>query len=56
MRHHGQEVAFDWSVRSASTIQWAAFYSGCEHEIDTFTEGIGSRSLTTCTLRSPKEP
>jgi hypothetical protein len=39
VRHHGQEVEFDWSAASASTIQWAAFYSDCEHEIKTITEG-----------------
>ncbi|KAL1967105.1 hypothetical protein VTN77DRAFT_3629 [Rasamsonia byssochlamydoides] len=39
VRHHGQEVNFDWSPASASTIQWAAFYSDCEHEIKTITEG-----------------
>ncbi|KAL1981845.1 hypothetical protein VTN96DRAFT_2090 [Rasamsonia emersonii] len=38
VRHHGQEVDFDWSLASASTIQWAAFYSDCEHEIKTITE------------------
>ncbi|RJE22355.1 hypothetical protein PHISCL_05297 [Aspergillus sclerotialis] len=37
--HHGQEVQFDWSEQSASTIQWAAFYSDCEHEIMKITEG-----------------
>lgn len=37
--HNGLEVNFDWSVESASTIQWAAFYSDCEHEIKTITEG-----------------
>lgn len=39
MQHYGKQVEFDWSVQSASTIQWAAFYSDCEHEIKTITEG-----------------
>ncbi|KAJ5193865.1 Oxoglutarate/iron-dependent dioxygenase [Penicillium cf. griseofulvum] len=39
VRHEGKQVAFDWSHQSASTIQWAAFYSDCEHEIETITEG-----------------
>ena len=39
VQHHGQEVTFDWSAKSASSIQWAAFYSDCEHEIRTVTEG-----------------
>lgn len=37
--HAGKEVDFDWAPGSASTIQWAAFYSDCEHEIMTVTEG-----------------
>lgn len=39
MQHHGKQVEFDWSAQSASTIQWAAFYSDCEHEIKTIIEG-----------------
>ncbi|KAL1861939.1 hypothetical protein Plec18170_000763 [Paecilomyces lecythidis] len=39
VRHNGQEVDFDWASTSSSTIQWAAFYSDCEHEIETVTEG-----------------
>lgn len=39
MRHHGQKVDFDWSSKSDSTIQWAAFYSDCEHEINTISKG-----------------
>ncbi|KAL2222651.1 hypothetical protein M432DRAFT_595402 [Thermoascus aurantiacus ATCC 26904] len=39
VRHNGKQVTFDWSTESASTIQWAAFYSDCEHEITTVTEG-----------------
>lgn len=39
VRHHGAEVNFDWAPRSGTTIQWAALYSDCEHEIKTITEG-----------------
>ncbi|KAJ9193161.1 hypothetical protein DTO164E3_5523 [Paecilomyces variotii] len=39
VRHDGQEVDFDWASASTSTVQWAAFYSDCEHEIETVTEG-----------------
>ncbi len=35
VRHEGTTVKFDWSARNAnsSCIQWAAFYSDCEHEV-----------------------
>ncbi|PYH85821.1 hypothetical protein BO82DRAFT_326637 [Aspergillus uvarum CBS 121591] len=39
VRHGGQQSAFDWSEASQFAIQWAAFYSDCEHEIETITEG-----------------
>ncbi|KAJ5681892.1 uncharacterized protein N7477_001832 [Penicillium maclennaniae] len=39
VRHHGTEVDFDWALQSGKTIQWAALYSDCEHEIKTITEG-----------------
>lgn len=39
MQHHGQETNFDWSRQSSSSIQWAAFYSDCEHEIKTIKAG-----------------
>lgn len=32
-------MEFDWGDRSNSEIQWAAFYSDCEHEIKTVIEG-----------------
>ena len=31
--HQGQETIFDWSQEEADKIQWAAFYSDCEHEV-----------------------
>ncbi|RDW86095.1 2OG-Fe(II) oxygenase [Aspergillus mulundensis] len=39
VEHHGQKVEFDWSEKSETSIQWAAFYSDCEHEIETITHG-----------------
>lgn len=39
VRHQGSNVSFDWSTRSDSTIQWAAFYSDCAHEIKPVTDG-----------------
>ncbi|GLA46308.1 hypothetical protein AnigIFM63604_009780 [Aspergillus niger] len=39
VQHHGQETNFDWSRQSSSDIQWAAFYSDCEHEIETIRAG-----------------
>ncbi|RDW90194.1 2OG-Fe(II) oxygenase [Aspergillus mulundensis] len=39
VQHAGKIVEFDWSPLSDSAIQWAAFYSDCEHEINTVTEG-----------------
>lgn len=39
VRHDGHEVEFNWDSNSGDTIQWAAFYSDCEHEIKTVTGG-----------------
>ncbi|KAJ6013359.1 hypothetical protein N7540_007950 [Penicillium herquei] len=39
VRHNENEVDFDWQRQSAEAIQWAAFYSDCEHEIKTITQG-----------------
>ncbi|WEW55731.1 oxidoreductase [Emydomyces testavorans] len=33
VRHSGRDVVYDWSKFSECQIQWAAFYSDCEHEI-----------------------
>ena len=38
VRHNGREVKFDWSGDSQD-IQWAAFYSDCEHEVLPVTSG-----------------
>ncbi|EWG41439.1 hypothetical protein FVEG_03561 [Fusarium verticillioides 7600] len=39
VRHGGSEIIFDWSPKSAEAIQWAAFFSDCEHEVLQVTEG-----------------
>lgn len=39
VRHGGREIVFDWAPKSADTIQWAAFFSDCEHEVLQVTEG-----------------
>ena len=43
IRHCGQEVLHDWSTQASSVnkpaIQWAAFYSDCEHEVLNVTAG-----------------
>ncbi|KAF7192898.1 hypothetical protein HII31_05768, partial [Pseudocercospora fuligena] len=42
VRHQGHEILHDWSSRAADTqnsIQWAAFYSDCEHEVLEVTHG-----------------
>lgn len=43
MRHAGQEehhVAYDWDgPDGAETLQWAAFYNDCEHEVHEVTNG-----------------
>ncbi|KAI9845435.1 MAG: hypothetical protein M1837_004913 [Sclerophora amabilis] len=38
VRHRGRSMTFDWSGPSDS-IQWAAFYSDCEHEVVEVTSG-----------------
>jgi hypothetical protein len=38
VRHDGREVQFDWS-KDSNAIQWAAFYSDCEHEVLPVTSG-----------------
>ena len=42
VRHHGREIAHDWSVASSGNepaIHWAAFYSDCQHEVLEVTAG-----------------
>ncbi|KAJ3950116.1 uncharacterized protein N0V96_001254 [Colletotrichum fioriniae] len=40
VRHFGQTHSFDWAKNSNnSVIQWAAFYSDCEHEVFEVTAG-----------------
>ncbi|KAL7775698.1 hypothetical protein CFE70_009542 [Pyrenophora teres f. teres 0-1] len=38
VRHQGLCITFDWAG-PAKDIQWAAFYSDCEHEVLEFTSG-----------------
>lgn len=38
VRNAGQEVTFDWSMSNRNrfdepSVNWAAFYSDCEHEV-----------------------
>lgn len=41
VRHEGRSMTFDWSMPKVSRpeIQWAAFYSDCEHEVKEVTSG-----------------
>jgi hypothetical protein len=43
VRHGGKSLVFDWSQsaskESQPAIQWAAFYSDCEHEVLEVTSG-----------------
>lgn len=39
VRHGAEQVDFDWAAISGSHVQWAAFYSDCEHEIAEVTDG-----------------
>ncbi|KAF9872478.1 oxidoreductase [Colletotrichum karsti] len=49
VRHRGQEKVFDWAEASdRHAIQWAAFYSDCEHEV--FEVKSGHRVILTYNL------
>lgn len=41
VRHQGRSMKFDWSMPETARpeIQWAAFYSDCEHEVMEVTSG-----------------
>jgi hypothetical protein len=44
VRNAGKEVVFDWSaeeeaIKEEAKLQWAAFYSDCEHEVYEVTSG-----------------
>ena len=43
VRHKGQETIFDWSMLAdpgkTPHIEWAAFYSDCEHEVMEVSSG-----------------
>lgn len=37
--HGGQDIAWDWVSEKPDTIEWAAFYSDCEHEVTEVERG-----------------
>ncbi|KAF2218602.1 hypothetical protein BDZ85DRAFT_270061 [Elsinoe ampelina] len=39
VRHLDHKKTFDWASESKTAIQWAAFYSDCEHEVQQVTSG-----------------
>jgi len=44
VRHGGHSTTFDWGASGSkgkvdTALQWAAFYSDCEHEVLEVTEG-----------------
>ena len=39
VRHGGKETIFDWSSKSPGSLQWAAFFSDCGHEVLEVTQG-----------------
>lgn len=39
IRHHGEQMLYDWGNDDANTVSWAAFYSDCEHEVFEVTSG-----------------
>ncbi|ATY59385.1 2OG-Fe(II) oxygenase family [Cordyceps militaris] len=43
VRHKGEEMTFDWGIpadeRQTPHIEWAAFYSDCEHEVMEVSSG-----------------
>ena len=43
MRHRKREQVFDWSLTALPhepRVQWAAFYSDCEHEVQKVESGV----------------
>ncbi|KAJ5112050.1 hypothetical protein N7532_000095 [Penicillium argentinense] len=39
VRHNGRERLLLWAEKSTNSVQWAAFYSDCEHEIKSISSG-----------------
>ena len=39
VKHRGETVDFAWGDTSPKSVQWAAFYGDCEHEVLEVTEG-----------------
>lgn len=39
VKHRGEIVDFAWGYTSQQSLQWAAFYGDCEHEVLEVTKG-----------------
>ncbi|KAL8720030.1 MAG: hypothetical protein Q9225_003046 [Loekoesia sp. 1 TL-2023] len=39
VKHRGQTIDFDWAHVRVDSIEWAAFYGDCEHEVLEVSEG-----------------
>lgn len=39
VKHRGQTIDFAWGHTSQQSVQWAAFYGDCEHEVFEVTKG-----------------
>ena len=39
VRHHKEEIKYDWSSDTSSTLYWAAFFSDVEHEVLPVSDG-----------------
>lgn len=39
VKHRGETVDFAWGNTSLHSVQWAAFYGDCEHEVLEVTQG-----------------
>lgn len=66
IRHANKELRFDWAKNSNSLMQWAAFYSDCEHEVLPVTSGhritltynlylADHGHLTSSSIRTPQQ-
>lgn len=39
IRYAQENMVFDWAASATNAVQWAAFYSDCEHEVHEVTDG-----------------
>ena len=47
--HGGQELTWDWGTENPNAIEWAAFYSDCEHEVMEVVSGhVRISRITSC--------